>query len=755
MRPPAPRRTPLGGKVAALGAGAAMVAVLAMVAIALRQSRAYESLAIREIDALIAEELDQVTSAAYRLVRAEDEAVKQELESALRLARRSLEVSGETAEIAAGRFRPERLARVVEEISELGWSAATVFRRESEAGDMIRVATTVRDASGRPAVGTRITARGPGGGPDPVIAAVLGGGGYRGRAFVVDRWYIAAYEPLRSASGRVVGMLFVGVPQAKAEARIREAIVSTKVGKTGYLYVVSGLGENRGTYIVSKGGERDGESLWDVRDPDGEYIVRGIIEEAVKLGPGEMNTLRYRWQNPGESEPRWRSARIAYYAPWDWVIGLSVYEDEILSYRGIMSAGRRRMVGAMAAAGGGVAILVGAAAWLVSLGITGPLKRMAASAELLARGGRAQEVESRGSDELGALASAFNAMSRRIEGALAVLRASEAKYRGIFENATEGIMLTDPAGACLDANPAMTRMLGFRSAEELVAAHTNLGSSFYADEAERALLLDKLLAEGRVSNEELRARRADGSAIWVSISARFEPGEPRRILALVSDIDERRRADEARRESLIEKDALLHEIHHRVKNNLQLIASLLAMQSRAVSDPASLALYEDFSNRVLAMAQIHEQLYESEGFARVDFGAYARDLAASLRQNYAACSAEALLEVEAEDVELEMNRAVTCGLLVNEILTNSLRHAFPPARRPEGGRISLRLSLGAGGSVLLELSDDGVGIPAGLGLGDTAHLGLALIPLLAAQLGAELELDRSGGTAYRIRFAAS
>ncbi len=221
----------------------------------------------------------------------------------------------------------------------------------------------------------------------------------------------------------------------------------------------------------------------------------------------------------------------------------------------------------------------------------------------------------------------------------------------------------------------------------------------------------------------------------------------------MSDIDRRRRADEALKASLKEKNLLLQEIHHRVKNNLQVIASLISMQSRIVSDPASLALYQDFSNRVLAMSQIHDKVYGSEDFSRVDFGGYARDLAASLRQSFAESSGGAAVEVSAGQVDLELNQAVTCGLLVNEILSNSFRHAFPPDRRPEGGRIRVRIEAGPGNLVELELSDDGVGIPEGIGPGDTEHLGLALIPMLAAQLGASLALDREGGTRYRIAFA--
>jgi PAS domain S-box-containing protein len=746
----------LGIKIALLGAGAALAAIVAMTTIAVRSSGTYEALAAGEIDWLVADELDQIAGAAYNLVRAEDESVRQELESALRLARRMLETSGAAADIARGSFPLGKLERDVEAITELGWSEATVFRRTSDSGDMIRVATTVRDASGTMAVGTSIAARGPDGSPNPVISAVLGGRGYRGRAFVVDAWYISAYEPLRSASGKVVGMLFVGIPQAKAESRIREAIIATRVGKTGYVYVVSGQGENRGRYVVSQGGTRDGENIWDLRDSDGTYTTRRIVETALELAPGERRTIRYRWQNPGEPEPRWRTVRIAYYAPWDWLIGVSVYEEEILSFRGTLAEGRERMAGAMYLAGLVVALLVGAASWAIANGIAGPLKRMAAAADLVARGGGAGEIGARSRDEIGTLAAAFESMSRRVEETMAGLRASEEQYRGVFENAAEGIMLTTLEGRCLAANPAMARMLGYESAEEYVEAQRDLRSTLYAAGSDRDAIVAGLLEEGSALGQEIRAKRRDGSTMWVSINARLEPaapGLPPRILGLVSDIDSRKRADEARKRALDEKDLLLKEIHHRVKNNLQVIASLLSMQSRTISDPKSLALYEDFSGRVLAMSQVHEMLYESEDFSRVDFGEYVRDLAANLRQSYQGCFEGVAVEIEAGPrmVELELNQAVTCALLVNEILSNSFHHAFPPGSRRQG-RVGIRVAPGEDGRVEIDIEDDGVGIPPGFELGDPNHLGLALIPLLAAQLEAELSLSREGGTRYRISF---
>jgi len=729
--------------------------VLALLVIARWQSGRYEALAREEMDYLLSDDLDRVTRGAVSLVRTEDRAINQELEGALNVARRLFARAGAPIERAGEAILGPALEGVVRDATELVGAATTIFARANAAGDMVRVATTVRDASGKLAIGTSIRATAPDGSPDPVVSSILGGKAFRGRAFVVDSWYIAAYEPLRDAAGRVAGMLFVGIPQAKAEARLREAIIQTRIGKTGYVYVVAGRGESRGRYIVSQGGLRDGEDIWDVRDVDGRYVARETVEKALFLSPGELATLRYRWQNPGEPEPRWRVVRIAYYQPWDWVVGTSVYEDEVASYRGILTEGRERMTAAMAFGGAIIACLAGAASGAVAFRLSGPLRRIAAAAGELARGSAPARVEVRSRDEIGELAAAFNLMSQKVEDSLATLRASEEKYRGIFQNATEGIFQTTVEGRAVNANPALAKILGYDSAEEAIASIRDLRASIYADGADRDALVERLARDGVVIDFEARLRRRDGSTVWVSINARTEPDEKRRmthILGLVSDIDARKRADETLRETLREKDILLKEIHHRVKNNLQVIASLVAMQKRTVSDRESLSLYEDFANRVLAMSQVHELLYESTDFARIDFAEYAQALAENLRQTCLESPDEVELEYRVEPVELGLDQAMPCGLFLNEVLSNALRHAFPRPRERKG-RVLVELSLAPGGEVELTVSDDGIGLPEQPALDDPRRMGLALIGLLASQLGGRLERSVGNGTSYRLRFA--
>jgi len=226
---------------------------------------------------------------------------------------------------------PEREAKAaVAEVDEIGKQTgglATIFQRMNDKGDMLRVATSVLK-DGRRAIGTYIPAVSADGTPNPVVAAVLRGENYIGRAFVVDQWCTTGYAPIRNARGEVVGMTFVGMPEAKATAKLREQIISTKVGKTGYVYVLNATGNTRGHYVISQGGKHDGKNLWEARDAEGNLFIQEICRQAQALEEGKLATVRYAWQVDQSSNPRSKTVVVSYYKPWDWVIGVGSYDDE-------------------------------------------------------------------------------------------------------------------------------------------------------------------------------------------------------------------------------------------------------------------------------------------------------------------------------------------------------------------------------------------------------------------------------------------
>jgi two-component sensor histidine kinase len=219
-------------------------------------------------------------------------------------------------------------------------------------------------------------------------------------------------------------------------------------------------------------------------------------------------------------------------------------------------------------------------------------------------------------------------------------------------------------------------------------------------------------------------------------------------------LSERLRAESALRTSLAEKEVLLKEVHHRVKNNLAAIMGLLDLQGQKLNDePARTALAE-LSARIRSMALVHEQLYQSEDFSRIDFQDYLEALIAHLRSSYEQ-SGDIHVSVAAAGVEMDLDSAVPCGLLITELVTNALKYAFP-AGRPRPGTGGCEIAVSAewdDTAYTLTVADNGVGLPADHNWANTKTLGLLLVKMLGQhQLQGRIELDRTGGTSFRLRF---
>ena len=202
--------------------------------------------------------------------------------------------------------------------------------------------------------------------------------------------------------------------------------------------------------------------------------------------------------------------------------------------------------------------------------------------------------------------------------------------------------------------------------------------------------------------------------------------------------------------ALGEKEALLKEVHHRVKNNLQLITSLLNLQAARVADPAVAELFADSRNRVRSMALVHENLYRAGNLSRIPMDRHIRSLCTHLSGAYGSMAQNVLLSVNVADMHLEMDRAVPCGLIVNELVSNALKHAFPEGRT---GSINVDLRPDGKGRTLLAVSDDGIGLPAELDLARSDSLGLRLVGDLAEQLHGSVTVASAGGTTISITFA--
>lgn len=267
-------------------------------------------------------------------------------------------------------------APIVDEIRFRSEATATIFQRMNDAGDMLRIASSVRNAEGKRAIGTFIPARMPDGQPNAVLAKILAGQTFTGRAYVVDQWYVATYQPLKDTAGRTIGMLYVGLPEAAAFKAVRAATKEIHIGQSGYLFVLNGKGAERGRYVISAGGKRDGENILEARDSDGRFVIKEMIELATGLAPDTIGQIRYGWKNQGETTPRIKISRFAYYAPWDWVVGAGAYEDEIAGTRKTISDSIAKLLYLMGAIGFGAAIITGIAALSMGSFIGGKLEKV-------------------------------------------------------------------------------------------------------------------------------------------------------------------------------------------------------------------------------------------------------------------------------------------------------------------------------------------------------------------------------------------
>ncbi|MFT3830341.1 MAG: Cache 3/Cache 2 fusion domain-containing protein [Opitutaceae bacterium] len=320
-----------------------------------RQNNRMTAIAVEESRVLAHADLDHVARGAFALCVAQQEALSSMLQAALRTAQSTLGRAGDAAlardsvEWTAtnqltkqagavvlpklelgGRWLGQNLdpatpTPVVDEIAGQAGCAFTLFQRMNDAGDMLRVATSVQSA-GQRAIGSFIPARDNDGQVNPVIAAVQRGEKYVGRAFVVDAWYITTYAPLTARDGSLLGMIFVGIKE-QSLASLRDQILATKVGATGYVYVL----DSKGRYVISQDGKRDGEDVWTTKDAEGRLAIQDIIRVAKAAPAGQTAEIAYWWKNPSDPAPRRKIVRAIYFPAWDWVIGAGSYEDEFMA----------------------------------------------------------------------------------------------------------------------------------------------------------------------------------------------------------------------------------------------------------------------------------------------------------------------------------------------------------------------------------------------------------------------------------------
>ena len=329
----------------------------------------------------------------------------------------------------------------------------------------------------------------------------------------------------------------------------------------------------------------------------------------------------------------------------------------------------------------------------------------------------------------------------------------DARFRIAVEAAPNGMIMIDPDGEIILANSQAEELFGYekedligRSVEDLVPERFRS-----AHPAFRAEFFDEPKARPMGAGRDLFGLRRDGEEFPVEIGLTpVGTEEGPLVLASLIDITARKRAEERIRTSLEEKEVLLKEIHHRVKNNLQVISSLLRLQERSLEDENTRSLFRESRNRILSMAMIHERLYESDSLASVDLRDYFESLVTMLSRTYSRDDAHVEVQLDVEPLAVDVDTAVPLALVVNELVSNAFKYGFS-----DGSDGSIRIDLGHAepGVVRLTIEDDGVGLPEEVDMEDPASLGWRLVKLLSRQLGGEASFEsRSEPTRFSLDF---
>jgi PAS domain S-box-containing protein len=371
------------------------------------------------------------------------------------------------------------------------------------------------------------------------------------------------------------------------------------------------------------------------------------------------------------------------------------------------------------------------------------------------------------------------------------LAASEKRLSGILTNTGEGFIETDAALVVRDVNPALCRMVDMRREDVLGRSIID----FIPQEDRPMLARQRQLREsGVMTPYDLSLKGAGGEILSVIVNSSIiagADGKAQSIMALITNITERKKQEDLIRKqrdelqaayeeleatneelnatnteyeamneelmraqqdlevSLHEKELLLMEIHHRVKNNLQVISSLLHLQSGLIENDNDRALFIESENRIRSMALVHQKIYQSRDLSRIDFSHYLADVVDDLFQAYSVDRDRIAVSIESSGVVLGVTEAVPCALIVNEAVTNAITHAFPDGRK---GVISIGLAVSDTGMCLLSIGDDGVGFPESRAAEKKESLGMELIEALARQLRGTLEISAAGGVLIRLSF---
>ncbi|BDZ66735.1 PAS domain S-box protein [Methanobacterium ferruginis] len=330
---------------------------------------------------------------------------------------------------------------------------------------------------------------------------------------------------------------------------------------------------------------------------------------------------------------------------------------------------------------------------------------------------------------------------------------SKKKFKTIFENAAEAMILFDRYGTILEANDKIEEISGFRKEELIGHKFMKLLPKVKIEYLKALKAFKDIISGNELKQVEWTIKNKVGKEVVFMAHPSVLRTENRidGLVMIIEDVTDRKRVENTLRTSLEEKEVLLREIHHRVKNNLQIISSLLSLQCIQLDDDETVDVLRECQGRVRTMAMIHENLYQSKDINHINFGNFVKKLLSDIFYSYRVDPRSIKLTTNVENVEIGIETAMPCGLIINELATNSIKHAFPTGT----GNISVELTSSGlnNDSFILIFDDDGIGLPENLTPENTKKLGLMVVNTLSNQLNAEMEIDRSNGTRFIFKFS--
>ncbi|WP_425526029.1 PAS domain S-box protein [Halotia branconii] len=340
------------------------------------------------------------------------------------------------------------------------------------------------------------------------------------------------------------------------------------------------------------------------------------------------------------------------------------------------------------------------------------------------------------------------------------LRESEQRFRATFHQAAVGIAHVETNGAWSLVNQRLCEIVGYTLQELRLLTFQDIT---HPDDLDTDLKYMEQMLAGDIQTYSMEKRyfRKDGSIVWINLTAslvREISGLPKYFIAVVEDISERQAAlrdrqisQERLQASLLEKEVLLKEVYHRVKNNLQVISSLLSLQSDYIQEQQYVEIFKQSQRRIASMALVHEKMYGSQDLAKINFGEYVQDLVAILWASYELNEDAITLNINIDEhILLGLDTAVPCGLIIHELVSNSLKHAFPKGRK---GEIKVEIKQVYKNNILFKVSDNGVGLPSNFSFDNTASLGWQLVDALVTQINGNLNIKSEKGSEFQILFS--